>query len=212
MRATWYFDFISPYAYLQLKQFDRLPRDLEIEFVPVLFAGLLNHWGQLGPAEIPAKRIQTYQYCHWLAAKRGVKFRMPPAHPFNPLIPLRLCLALGSTRESAEAIFDSIWGEGRDVSDPDGIAAVAAGLGVEDVASACASDRVKTELRAQTNRAIAAGVYGVPTFEVDGELFWGADLTDMLLDYLNDPSLFEGNEMRRIAETPIGRARPKQRR
>jgi len=211
MRATWFFDFISPYAYLQLKQFDRLPRELEIEFMPVLFAGLLNHWGQLGPAEIPAKRIQTYQYCHWLASERGVKFRMPPAHPFNPLVPLRLCVALGSTRASVEAIFDYIWGEGGDVSDPDGIAPVAAGLGISDVASACGTDRVKNELRAQTDRAIAAGVYGVPTFEIDGQLFWGADLTDMLLDYLNDPRLFEESEMRRIARTPIGQARPQSR-
>ena len=211
MRATWYFDFISPYAYLQSKQFDRLPRDIEVEFVPVLFAGLLNHWGQLGPAEIPAKRIQTYRYCHWLAARRGVKFRMPPAHPFNPLVPLRLCLALGSTRASVEAIFDYIWGEGGDVSDPDDFALVAADLGIQDFASACSSDRVKAELRAQTERAIAAGVYGVPTFEVNGELFWGADLTDMLLDYLNDPGLFEESEMRRIAQMPIAQARPQRR-
>jgi len=211
MRATWFFDFISPYAYLQWKQFDRLPPELEVEFVPVLFAGLLNHWGQLGPAEIPAKRIQTYQYCHWLASRRGVKFRMPPAHPFNPLVPLRLCIALGSTRASVEAIFDYIWGEGGDVSDPDGIAAVAAGLGLRDVASACGSDRVKSELRKQTERAIAAGVYGVPTFEVDGQLFWGADLTDMLLDYLNDPRLFEDSEMQRVTQTPIGQARPQSR-
>jgi 2-hydroxychromene-2-carboxylate isomerase len=136
---------------------------------------------------------------------------MPPAHPFNPLVPLRLCVALGSTRASVEAIFDYIWGEGGDVSDADGIAPVAAGLGVEDVASACGTDRVKNELRTQTERAIAAGVYGVPTFEVDGQLFWGADLTDMLLDYLNDPRLFEESEMRRIAGTPIGQARPQSR-
>ena len=211
MRATWYFDFISPYAYLQLKQFDQLPPDLEVELVPVLFAGLLNHWGQLGPAEIPAKRIQTYQYCHWLAQRRGLKFRMPPAHPFNPLLPLRLCIALGSRRDSVEAIFEYAWGDGRDVSDRSEFNGFAAGLGIDDVDTTCGAAQTKDALRSNTERAVEAGVYGVPTFEVEGQLFWGADLTDMLLEFLNDPSLFDGEEMRRIAALPLGQVRPQSR-
>ena len=57
--ALWHFDFVSPYAYLQFRQLDRLPDDLEVLFRPVLFAGLLDHWKQLGPAEIPAKKAST---------------------------------------------------------------------------------------------------------------------------------------------------------
>ena len=83
--ADWYFDFLSPFSYLQLVQFDRLPPDLEITYRPVLFAGLLGHWEHKGPAEIPAKRVHTYRWCHWYAARHGIPFRMPPAHPFNPL-------------------------------------------------------------------------------------------------------------------------------
>jgi 2-hydroxychromene-2-carboxylate isomerase len=104
-RADWYFDVVSPYAYLQLMQFDRLPDDLEVTFKPVLFAGLLGHWEHKGPAEIPAKRRQTYRYCHWLAGKRGLPFRVPPRHPFNPLAILRLTVALGATRPVVEAVF-----------------------------------------------------------------------------------------------------------
>ena len=209
--ATWYFDFISPFAYLQLKQFSRLPTDLEIECVPVLFAGLLEHWGQLGPAEIPAKRVQTYRICHWQAKRLGVPFRMPPAHPFLPLVPLRLCIALGPSRENVEAIFDFLWAQGGDVSDAAAVARFAAELGVEDVDEACSRPDVKAGLRERTQAAAETGVYGVPTFEVDGELFWGADATDLLLDFLVDRDLFEDEEMRRISNLPIGTERPRSR-
>ena len=74
--------------------YDRLPDDLEITLKPVLFAGLLGHWDMKGPAEIPAKRVQTYRYCHWLAEKRGIPFKAPPRHPFNPLPLLRLARML----------------------------------------------------------------------------------------------------------------------
>jgi 2-hydroxychromene-2-carboxylate isomerase len=124
-RADWYFDFISPYAYLQLTQFVRLPSDLEVSLKPVLFAGLLGHWEHKGPAEIPDKRRQTYRYCHWLAAKRGVPFKVPPRHPFNPLAVLRLAAGLGSERVVVQTIFDHIWGQGRDGQDP---AALRSGL------------------------------------------------------------------------------------
>ena len=77
--ADWYFDYVSPYAYLQLESFDRLPEDLEVHLKPVLFAGLLGYWDNMGPAEIPAKRRQTYRYSHWLAHKRGVPFKAPIA-------------------------------------------------------------------------------------------------------------------------------------
>src|SRR5882724_12306571 len=98
MRAIWYFDLISPYSYLHLKQFHKLPADLEIEYLPVLFAGLLKHWEHKGPAEIPPKRIYMYRQLVWLAAHLGIPYSTPPAHPFNPLHALRLVIAAGPTR------------------------------------------------------------------------------------------------------------------
>src|SRR5690348_9010873 len=95
IRAHWYFDLISPFSYLHLKQFGRLPAELEIQYIPVLFAGLLKHWEHKGPAEIPAKRIYTYHHVSWLAARLGIPFRFPPSHPFNPLPALRLVIAAG---------------------------------------------------------------------------------------------------------------------
>jgi 2-hydroxychromene-2-carboxylate isomerase len=206
-RLTWYFDVISPYAYLQTGDLHRLPADTEIVAKPVLFAGLLNHWGQKGPAEIPAKRLHTYRQCAWMAAERGLPFRMPPAHPFNPLTALRLLCALGPTVEQARIATRVVFGEGRDPSTPDGLAALGRALGVDDPAGLAAGDAAKAKLRANTDEAIAKTVWGVPTFEAEGELFWGADSFPMLLDFLGNPKLFEGDEMRRHGALPMGAVR-----
>src|SRR5262245_9824489 len=108
-----YFDVISPYAYLHFKRLSEIP-GLDIEYVPVLFAGLLKAWGTKGPAELPAKRTHTYRQCVWLAQEMGIEFTMPPRHPFNPLSALRLLIARGSRREDIAKVMDFIWAEGRD--------------------------------------------------------------------------------------------------
>ena len=90
-KTTWYFDFISPFAYLQLARFTELPQSLDINLKPVLFGSLLKHWGQLGPAEIPPKRRFVYRFFKWSADRLDLPFIMPPSHPYNPLPALRLC-------------------------------------------------------------------------------------------------------------------------
>ena len=110
--ADWYFDVISPFAYLQLVRFDRLPEDLHVTFRPILFAGLLGHWGHKGPAEIEAKRLHTYRFSQWRADREGVTLRYPPVHPFNPLKALRLCIARGRDAATVRAVFDHIWRDG----------------------------------------------------------------------------------------------------
>ena len=86
--AIWYFDFISPFAYLQFSRLSQLPADLRVTMKPILFAALLEHHGHKGPAEIPSKRQFVYRFFKWQAARRGVPFNMPPMHPFQPLPPL----------------------------------------------------------------------------------------------------------------------------
>lgn len=202
MKAVWYFDLISPYSYLHLKQFGRLPAGVEIEYVPVLFAGLLKHWEHKGPAEIPAKRIYMYRHLNWLGQHLGIPFKMPPAHPFNPLPALRLLIASGPTREHVESAFDMIWKEGRDVAAPEVLAELGKRLGVKDVQAAMADDGVKAKLKANTDGAIAKGVFGVPTFLMGEVMFWGQDSLEMMLDYLKDPGLFDTAEMRRVRDLP----------
>ena len=205
--ADWYFDFLSPFSYLQLVQFDRLPADVEVTLRPVLFAGLLGHWEHKGPAEIPAKRIHTYRWCHWYAARHGIPFRMPPAHPFNPLRPLRLAVAQGAEPAIVRAIFNAIWAEGRDPSRNDEWQALTERLAIADADEVIARPEVKEALRRNTEEAAGRGVFGVPTFAIGDELFWGFDATDLVLDYLNDPGLLQTGEYARIANLPIAQAR-----
>jgi 2-hydroxychromene-2-carboxylate isomerase len=209
MKISWVFDLISPFSYLGLKQLPLLPAGSELELVPVLFAGLLNHHGHLGPAEIPAKRRFTYRFVLWRARKMGVPLKVPPAHPFNPLSALRLVVAAGSDRRSVETAFDFVFGQGRDVADPTVLADLARELGISDMEAALNDPEVKRTLRNNTDWAIERGVFGVPTFVIGTELFWGHDAFDMTVDYLRDPALFNDREMSRIDTLPVGVTRPR---
>ena len=202
--ADWYFDVVSPFAYLQLARFDRLPGDLDIVYRPVLFAGLLGHWEHKGPAEIEAKRLHTYRFSQWRADREGIRLHYPPAHPFNPLKALRLCIARGSDAATVRAVFDHIWRDGIGIDSEAGWRALAERLGLGDADALVSAPEVKEALRVSTEEAIAAGVYGVPTFRVGGELFWGDDATGMMLDYLADPGLFETGELKRVSHLPAG--------
>ena len=206
MHAEWYFDVVSPYAYLQLARFDRLPHDLAVTYRPVLFAGLLGHWGHKGPAEIEAKRLHTYRYSQWRAEREGIPMRFPPAHPFNPLRALRLCIARGGDAATVRAVFDHIWRDGVGIDGDAGWQALARRLGIapEEAEALVSAPEVKDGLRRSTEEAVAAGVYGVPTFRIGDELFWGDDATGMMLDYLADPRLFETGELARVSNMPVG--------
>ena len=205
--ATWYFDFVSPFSYLQARMMPRFAGKAEIAMVPVLFAGLLNHWKNVGPAEFPEKRRWTYRHCTWNARRLGIPFRFPPRHPFNPLKPLRLAIALGAKPEIVQAIFAFIWAEGRDPADAAEWKALGAKLGVADADAATDKPEVKDKLRANTEKAIAAGVFGVPSFVVGKEVFWGVDATDFVLDYLENPALLRDPEYQRVAKLPAGAER-----
>ncbi|KVN85357.1 2-hydroxychromene-2-carboxylate isomerase [Burkholderia ubonensis] len=202
--ATWYFDFVSPFAYLQLEQFERLPPTLTIEPRPIVLGALLAHWGQKAPAEIAAKRVFTYRHAQYRADKLGIPFRMPPAHPFNPIRPLRLAIAMGGSLDVIRRIFRHIWRDGHDVASPEGFAALCDAVGYPEGVSAVDAQEVKDALRAHTDHAIAHGVFGVPTFEWDGELFWGEDATAMFVDCVASRAWLDSPEVRRISALPDG--------
>lgn len=201
----WYFDFVSPFAYLQLERFDRLRAGLEVRLRPVVLGALLEHWGTKGPAEIPEKRRFTYRYVQWLAERSGVPMRMPPAHPFNPIRPLRLCLALSCEADAVRTIFRYVWRDGGDVASDQGWARLCRLLGVPDADVRVQDPEVKKELRRNTERACRLGIFGVPTFVIDGELFWGVDATELALEFLDDPELFERGELARVSNLPVER-------
>lgn len=183
----WYFDPISPFAWLQWPQIATLAKRREVALRPILFAALLDHHGQKGPAEIPAKRRFTYRYVQWRAAQLGRPLRFPPAHPFNPLPALRLIIAAGTSTAATEAVLDWVWARGQAADSSEAIAPLAAELGIADPVAALADPAVKQALREYGEEAQGLGVFGVPTLAIDGELFWGEDATGMALEWLADP-------------------------
>ena len=191
---TCYLDFISPYAYLA---FEKLPVALmghsySVTYKPILFAALLKHHGQLGPAEITPKRDWTYRQVLWQAQRHGVELQLPASHPFNPLGLLRLAVACDTRGEPnryvCETLFKHVWQGGAEAADPARLQALTAQLAPQRVVN---SDEVKAQLKAHTDEAIGLGVFGVPTFAVDDKLFWGFDALPMLQAYLSGDSWFD---------------------
>jgi 2-hydroxychromene-2-carboxylate isomerase len=207
MIADWYFDFVSPFAYLQSERLASLPKGLGIRYRPILFAGVLGANGQKGPAEIPAKRAFTYRFCVWQANRLGIRLKFPPEHPFNPLPLLRLAIACDSSPEAVHGIFRFVWRDGRLPDLPIEWAELIGTLGVPDADARIATAEVKDELRRNTDEAIARGVFGVPTLALGNELFWGADATEMAADYVAAGCRFVDPEYARVASLPVGAVR-----
>jgi 2-hydroxychromene-2-carboxylate isomerase len=204
---TFHFDVISPYAYLA---FQSLPKALEgishsVTYKPVLFGAVLQHFGQLGPAEIAPKRTWTYRQISWLAKEQGVNLQMPASHPFNPIALLRLALACGEkgacNRYVVQTLFEHVWQGGQDAGDAQRLNAL-----VDKLQPKRAPDdaSVKAELKANTDAAVAQGIFGVPTMEVDGQLFWGLDALPMLRAYSQGDAWFESPAWQAASDLPAG--------
>ena len=202
----WYFDVISPFARLQWPKIRELAASHALEPVPVLLAGILSARGQKGPAEIPGKREFTYRHVLWQARNAGVPLRFPPAHPFNPVAALRLCVAAGCRVEAIDALFDWIWTQGRAGDSVQALAPLLQRLGIAP--ERLADDEIKLALRANTDAALAAGVFGVPTLQVGDALFWGNDAHGFALAAIDDATLLQDAEMQRLATLPIAAMRP----
>lgn len=216
---NFYYDVISPYALLAFEAWPQamLGVSHRVRHVPVLFAGMLAHHGQLGPAEIAPKRDWTYRQVAWLAHRAGVRLDMPTQHPFNPLALQRLAAAAclpdmaggGTSRFVTEALFQHVWHGGGDPNDPARLAALQQRLAEHltecgHTLPAPDSAEVKQRLRAHTDGAIAAGVFGVPTFAVDGRLFWGSDALPMLRAYLDGDAWFASGVWAAAAQVGVG--------
>lgn len=209
-RITFWFDPISPFALLA---FEHLPQALQglsyaVDYKPVLLPALLQHHGQLGPAEIAPKREWTYRQVLWLAQRHAIELDLPAAHPFNPLPLLRLALACGEdglvNRHVAETVLRHVWRGGADAADPQRLSDLAASLQPRHDPS---SETVKSQLRANSQAAIDAGLFGVPAFTVDGQVFWGFDALPMLRAWLEGDDWFASPGWTAPARLPVGVSR-----
>ena len=206
-QIAFYFDVISPYAYLA---FHAMPESLQgnhvqVQYKPVLFGAILQHLGQLGPAEIPGKRTWTYQQVLWHAHQNKIPMQMTATHPFNPIGLLRLALACDAhgapNRYVCNTLFNHVWRGGLDAADPLRLKELTEKLSpIRDPQS----DEVKQELKNNTQHAIDLGIFGVPTFAIDEQLFWGFDALPMLNAYLSGDEWFKSPQWLATHQTPIG--------
>ncbi len=189
-----HFDYLSPYSYLAWHGVESVARehDLRVEPKPTLLAALLDHLGHKGPGEIPPKRAYMFKDCIRAATLLNVPFVPVHSHPFNPLPALRATLLDMDEETRVDLVgrlFDATWGKSLDVGSPDVVGRICARAGVPDAVERIRDPEIKQRLRDASDNAIAAGIFGVPTMIVDGELFWGTDSIPHLVRYLegNDP-------------------------
>lgn len=179
---TVWFDYISPYAFIAWQKLPELIAEhkLRLEPVPVLFGGMLKHNGTLGPAEIPVKRKWVYTDALRSAAMDGIMMQFPPTHPFNPLHALRATVLVAQEAPDKldvviTDLFAAAWQASHDLSTWKTVAGVLANHGLSLTEEACSSVDVKTKLRQNTDEAINKGVFGVPSFALGDQIFWGHD-------------------------------------
>ena len=207
MIADWYFDFISPFAYLQSKRLAHFAPGVSIRYKPVLLGALLSAHGHKGPAEIPGKRLFTYRFAIWQAKRMGIVLKMPPEHPFNPLQLLRLAIACDCSPDAVRSIFHFVWHDGRLPDLPIEWAELISDPALAHGASMVNAPEVKEALRRNTDEAIARGIFGVPTLAIGDEIFWGVDATEMAAEYVAAGCRWTDPEFQRVAALPVGVSR-----
>jgi 2-hydroxychromene-2-carboxylate isomerase len=207
--VRFYFDYISSNAYLAWVRLPELAAKYgyTVEPVPVLFAGLLEAHGQLGPAEVVAKALWMGKNNLRKAALLGIPLHRPAFHPFNPLLALRVSsLPLGAQDRDAiiTALFEAVWVKGLHVSEPDAVAKIADDLGLEGqiLIAQARTPEIKGLLRRHTEEAISRGVFGVPTMEANGEIFWGYDDLPYLELHLAGKDPLDKEEWKRWISAP----------
>ncbi|MCA9704673.1 MAG: 2-hydroxychromene-2-carboxylate isomerase [Myxococcales bacterium] len=210
----YYFDFISPYAYLGWGPVQGLAERCAVVLqpVPVLFAAFLDAHGHKGPAEIEPKRIYTFKHVVRLAHDLGVPLRPPPAHPFNPLLALRVATAASPEQQVAviDALYRRTWGTGEGVTTPADVQAALEAVGLPGAAlvAEATNPEVKARLRRATEDALSRGIFGVPSMEVDGEVFWGQDAMPHVERFLSGDDPVPSDLLERWCDLPTGATRP----
>ncbi len=182
---TFFHDFSSPYSYLASTRIQAIAdrHQARLELVPILLGGLFR---SIGTADVPlatfseAKQRWNGTNLQRWATHWQVPFRFPEAFPLRTVAACRIAIAEPA---STPTLYEAAWGRGLNIGDPQVLAEVLTDAGFDAAAllARTADPTIKAQLRANTERAQAAGCCGVPSFLIDGEvLFWGQDRFDMV--------------------------------
>ena len=182
-RATFYFDLGSPYAWLTAERISGLFTDAELEqpeWQPILLGGLFQRFGRESWANGEGREDGIAEVARRAAAYGLPPLALPDPWPGNTLFAMRAATfakQTGRTVSFALAAFRQAFAAGRDLTGPENvmIAAAACELHPRALESAVKTSIVKDALRAATDAAAAAGVFGVPSVRVGDEVFWGDD-------------------------------------
>jgi 2-hydroxychromene-2-carboxylate isomerase len=184
MEAHWYFDFGSPLSYLQLAKVREWRSRLPVTAVPIALRALLKSQQGSPSAETNGIGESASRLITWRAKSAGVTLQFPPGYPFNSAAALRLCIAAGSSWNAVEAVFGHLWRDGRAGTTTTDLVDVGRALGISAVEAAIKSPEAGTQLRLNTESALAIGVRNAPCVRIGSELFWGADAAARVDDWL----------------------------
>lgn len=179
--------------------------EISVEYYPVLMAKLFQAHQQKGPGEIPPKRDFLFKECLRYAKREKIPFEVPHHLPFNPMLPLRLAMkeCAGENQEKMiELLWEAIWVKGVDPEDPDEIGKILdlGGLRGDEYLDQAFSPEAKKGLKKNIELAISKKLFGVPSFAVDNELFWGNDSLGSLQNYLEGNDKFDLNKWKEFQE------------
>jgi 2-hydroxychromene-2-carboxylate isomerase len=187
-KIEFYFDFLSPYSYLAWTWVRSSP--YEIEYYPVSMATIISSYDTKGPAQIEPKRNYLFKDLLRATKMNNIPFTTPKHLPFNSLYALRLAL-IGTAGDKQKEIIDAIyragWEKGLDIGSDDVLKEILKenNLYSDELIEKMENKNARIELKANVERALQLELFGVPSFVVDGEMFWGYDSTKYLEMYLN---------------------------
>jgi len=191
--VEFYFDLGSPATYLAHTQLAKICADTQSEliYIPMLLGGVFKATGNASPAMIPAKGRYMFQDLDRFAKRYGVQLRFNPHFPINTLILMRAVTGMQMCQpqrfaEFVDCLFRALWVEGRNLNDPQTIAAVLTenGFDPQEIIALTNDESVKAALKENTEAAIKRGVFGAPSMFIGDQLFFGQDRLDFVEEAL----------------------------
>jgi 2-hydroxychromene-2-carboxylate isomerase len=181
-----YFDFISPYTYLAYKKIQSLPKDIKINYKPILLGGIHNLEGITPPAFVRSKLKHMINDCLLIAKKDNFDFKWNSKFPINSLNIMRGCFDINLSNRDPyiETLFDAYWRDDLDISKEEILIPLLEQCEInKDIFFKTIKDPViKEKLKDATKNAHQKEVFGAPTFIVNNKIFWGQDRLEFALD------------------------------
>lgn len=191
--VDFYFDFGSPAAYLAWTQLPKLCAETgaALAYKPMLLGGVFQATGNRAPISVPLKGSYLFEDLGRYAQRYGVALKYNPHFPVNTITLMRIAAGLQMRADPrfdayVQAMFEAMWAQAKNLGDPATVAEVlaAAGVPADDLMALAADPAVKEQLRADTEAAVARGIFGAPTMFVGEKMYWGQDRLDFVREAL----------------------------